>query len=507
MRLLHFKNGELSLTDDMYNDGVIPPYAILSHRWGDEEVSFEEMTNGRGKTKAGYDKILFCAQQAAADGLQHCWVDSCCINKSNSAELTEAINSMFRWYQNAERCYVYLADVSGSSHDRSWESAFRKSKWFTRGWTLQELIAPSNVVFYSKEKEYLGNKQSLEGQLHETTRLPIPALRNQPLSNFSMEERFSWAALRQTGLEEDMAYCLLGIFEINMPLLYGEGKIKAMARLRKMAEHAIEGPSGALLQQKLSGLRQWLEVPDPSAIPSKAIKARVQNTDHWILKNTAYNNWKNDPASVLWLWGKPGSGKTVVSTTVLEDVLQRCDRSLGGVCAHFYFNYKDNHEEGPELMLRSLIGQLSKYCVQMPGCFDWLFALRERMGPRPLHEFVEVLQELILEFPQVFILIEGLDECLQRPELLSVLLPIITRQSPNLHLLMISRHDMEFQDFLESFSNKENTARLEIGPHHQDIRQYIRHRLSSESRFRKWAGDAELRQEIEDHLVEKTDGQ
>ncbi|KAL1607910.1 hypothetical protein SLS60_002849 [Paraconiothyrium brasiliense] len=400
-----------------------------------------------------------------------------------------------------------IADDSGSSPDQDWQLAFRQSKWFTRGWTLQELIAPSNVEFFSREKDPLGNKHSLEVQLHETTGIPIPALRNRQLSNFSMEERFSWAAARQTGIEEDMAYCLLGIFDINMPLLYGEGKMKAMARLRKMAEHAIKGPSGALLQQTLSGIRQWLGAPDPSAIPSKALKARVQNSDHWILESDAYTNWKRKPASVLWLWGKPGSGKTVISTVVLEDLLQRCDHSLRGVCAHFYFNFINNRTEGLELMLCSLISQLSKYCVQKPACLDILLALRKRGWPQPdesLRIFMKVLQEMILEFPQVFILIEGLDECLQRSQLLSVLETMW--QLPNLHLLMISRHDMEFRDLVESLSNKENAAILEIGGQHEDIRQYIRHRLSSESSFRKWASDAKLRQEVEETLVERADG-
>jgi hypothetical protein len=118
MRLLYFTGDEeLSFTADMFNDSNIPPYAIISHTWGDEEVHYDDIINKRGMTKAGYAKILFCARQAAADGLQYCWVDSCCINKSDYSEHSEAINSMFRWYQNAERCYFYLVDVSSDGRD------------------------------------------------------------------------------------------------------------------------------------------------------------------------------------------------------------------------------------------------------------------------------------------------------------------------------------------------------------------------------------------------------
>jgi hypothetical protein len=180
MRLLCSTNdGRLSLTDEMFNDSNMPPYAILSHTWGREEVTFENIVGAKGRTKTGYKKLLFCAQQAATDGLQHCWVDSCCINRSSSAELSEAINSMFRWYQNAKCYYVYLADVSNNGWNKrtgsteSWLPAFKKSRWFTQGWTLQELIAPSSVEFFTKERDCLGDKQSLEEILHEITGVPI----------------------------------------------------------------------------------------------------------------------------------------------------------------------------------------------------------------------------------------------------------------------------------------------------------------------------------------------
>ena len=240
MRLLQLKtNGEFSLTKDLLTN--IPPYAILSHTWGDDdqEVTFKDLTEGSGNTKAGYRKIQFCANRAARDDLQHFWVDTCCSNKSDYTELSEAINSMFRWYCNAAKCYVYLSDVlidnniQNSLLFQSWEAAFRNSRWFTRGWTLQELIAPPLVEFFSFENEKLGDKKSLEQQLYEITGIAVEALQGSPLLDFSVAERMSWAEKRETKREEDKAYSLLGIFDVHLPLIYGEGKENALRRLRE----------------------------------------------------------------------------------------------------------------------------------------------------------------------------------------------------------------------------------------------------------------------------------
>jgi hypothetical protein len=245
MRLLECgENGNLSLTEDLYGD-KIPRYAILSHTWRTEEVNFKDMVDGTGKGKAGYGKIEFCAEKAGRDGLRYIWVDTCCIDKSNSAELSEAINSMFRWYHDAARCYVYLSDVSitglPQNSDQpvlSWEPAFRASRWFTRGWTLQELLAPESVEFFTQEGVRLGDKRSLQQQIYEKTGIPILALQGAPLSQFGVDERLAWAETRRTTRPEDWAYCLLGIFGVFIPLIYGEGREHAIRRLRQHIEEA-----------------------------------------------------------------------------------------------------------------------------------------------------------------------------------------------------------------------------------------------------------------------------
>jgi len=252
MRLLKLeKDGNVSLTDDLIEN--IPQYAILSHTWGKpaEEVAYKDllMANVVDSTKKpGYQKIKFCGEQAARDKLDYFWVDTCCIDKSSSAELSEAINCMFRWYRNAARCYVYLSDVQmkkrksvKESSETTWEPAFRSSRWFTRGWTLQELVAPIGVEFFSSEGERLGDKISLQQTLHEITGIAVTALQGYPLSQFSITERMSWAETRRTTREEDCAYSLLGIFNVQMPLVYGEGRKKALDRLREEIDKALHG--------------------------------------------------------------------------------------------------------------------------------------------------------------------------------------------------------------------------------------------------------------------------
>ena len=250
MRLLEYNtDGEFSLTKDFVG-GEIPEYAILSHTWGadTEEVTYGDVIDGTGKNKVGYEKIRFCGEQARRDGLHYFWVDTCCIDKSSSAELTEAINSMFHWYQKATRCYVYLSDVStrkqkasDTSTEYTWESAFRASKWFTRGWTLQELLAPKRVEFFSQEDKRLGDKGTLKRHIQEITGITISALEGASLSQFGIDERLSWAENRQTTRAEDGAYSLLGMFGIHLPLIYGEGREHAFKRLRKEIHNSVTG--------------------------------------------------------------------------------------------------------------------------------------------------------------------------------------------------------------------------------------------------------------------------
>lgn len=230
MRLLRI-DGEDRFSLVGFTGQDVPPYAILSHTWGPdhEEVTFQDVINNRGREKAGYDKIRFCQRQATNDGLEYFWIDTCCIDKSSSAELTESINSMFKWYEEATVCYVILQDLRQGC---ALVVELPQCRWFTRGWTLQELLAPHEVRFYDCTWVYIGNQGTLSNLLSSTTGIPVNFLLERNFASASVATKMSWAAKRETKRPEDRAYSLLGIFDVNMPLIYGEGT-KAFRRLQE----------------------------------------------------------------------------------------------------------------------------------------------------------------------------------------------------------------------------------------------------------------------------------
>ncbi|KAJ4376214.1 hypothetical protein N0V83_001496 [Neocucurbitaria cava] len=288
MRLIDARTIELI----WFNDNDVPKYAILSHTWGSDEITYQElvwinrakalsdssmsqvsssttsfgsqdehatfmlaamemMIRGNSGTtmggiteedlmsRKGYSKIIRAAEQARGLGCDYIWVDTCCIDKSSSAELQEAINSMFRWYRDAEICIVYLEDIE-KPHCNAYTSAsdvaraaFEKCRWAKRGWTLQELVAPAICRFYFEDWTLMGEKTEFQDELSDATGIPIHVLEDwETVSEMSVAERMSWAAYRETTRIEDMAYSLLGLFDIHMPLLYGEGE-KAFIRLQE----------------------------------------------------------------------------------------------------------------------------------------------------------------------------------------------------------------------------------------------------------------------------------
>ena len=219
-------------------------YAILSHTWDKEhgEQSLQELraigercqANGTNPRDFVDEKIRECCILAEKHGYRWVWIDSCCIDKTSSSELSEAINSMYRWYKSSEVCYAYLKDVPTGSKDmlEAPESPFRKSRWHTRGWTLQELIAPDAVIFLSSTWEELGNRVDLAGLVENITGVPSGILTGEDRpAEWGVSNRMSWASRRQTTRIEDEAYCLMGLFGISMPTNYGEGK-RAFIRLQ-----------------------------------------------------------------------------------------------------------------------------------------------------------------------------------------------------------------------------------------------------------------------------------
>lgn len=233
----------------------VPDYVILSHTWGPEEVSFYDIKDSEARRRSkGFDKIVGCCQQALQDGFEWVWIDTCCIDKRSSAELSEAINSMYEWYWRAAKCYAYLADAPE-------QRAFVSSAWFERGWTLQELLAPAAVEFYDHEWKFLGTKLALNKEIHLATGIHRSYILDRyTIQDASAATKFSWASKRVTTRSEDMAYCLLGLMGVNMPLLYGEGSnafIRLQLELLKNSNDHTIFAWGAFQQADLGAA--WLQ--------------------------------------------------------------------------------------------------------------------------------------------------------------------------------------------------------------------------------------------------------
>ncbi|ETS80244.1 hypothetical protein PFICI_07773 [Pestalotiopsis fici W106-1] len=291
MRLLNTKT---LLLEQIQSIGTTR-YAILSHTWGDDEVLFEDIPKRKSlfgcnwKKKGGAYKVIKTAERARQDGLDYVWIDTCCIDKRSSAELSEAINSMFKWYALATVCYAYLSDyVAGRSTDDvdPWErqrppreDKFASSRWFRRGWTLQELIAPKQLIFYDRHWEtvglraematYISGLTSIDSNILVSMQNRGPRMLHLVLERYSISQKMSWAANRETAREEDIAYCLLGIFDVNMPLLYGEGP-KAFKRLQEEILKKFNDPSILVFDRSLNWGSSTLLAPSPRPFSTEA---------------------------------------------------------------------------------------------------------------------------------------------------------------------------------------------------------------------------------------------
>jgi hypothetical protein len=489
MRLLYTaSDGKLKWTKDLIGDDIIPRYAILSHTWQDgQEVVFDDLKNLDdfkvldAKRKAGYDKIMFCAQQAQRDGLCYFWVDTCCIDKSNNSELSEAIISMFRWYKNAEKCYVYLSDVSVAASDENSETyrrrkpVIRNSRWFTRGWTLQELIAPASVEFFSKEGERLGDKRSLMPTLHEITRIAVQALEGSPMASFGVDERMSWAAGRKTKREEDEAYSLLGIFDVQMPLLYGEGRPSAFARLHKEIK---ERHSVSLPIAKGASFDSHMEEHNARCLP---------NTRTVLLHDIAEWASNKDSKPIFWLNGMAGTGKSTIARTVAQSFA-----GTGQLGASFFFK-KGEGERGNASLFFSTIATSLLACEpgMLPGIRNALDkdsalfgkSLKDQFEKLILYPLSGMQQTRLQALPRV-IVVDALDEC-EREEDIQAILHLFAQTKDvlpvSLRILVTSRPEVHirfgFKQMLNGTYNDLVLHEVLESTVKHDIRLFIEHEL------------------------------
>ncbi|KAK3995539.1 putative vegetative incompatibility protein HET-E-1 [Cladorrhinum sp. PSN332] len=310
MRLLNTET--LRLESSPNSPGQSAQYAILSHTWDNQEVLFDDIFDEQKPLpvhKKGFKKVKESCEQASKDGFNYIWIDTCCIDKSSSAELSEAINSMFRWYHDADRCYAYLSDVNiPESEDRPSKS-FEDSRWFTRGWTLQELIAPRDIRFYDCQWNLIGSRQphsnnnlripGLAKRIRKCTNIPLEILlwyvpeeerqKNHSVPTFSLErhlraisvaQRLSWASNRSTTRTEDEAYSLMGLFGVHMPLLYGEGR-RAFFRLQEEIMKTTSDQSILAFDNHMDPTCNLLLADSPQCFASSEIEQSLQDGPAW----------------------------------------------------------------------------------------------------------------------------------------------------------------------------------------------------------------------------------
>jgi hypothetical protein len=258
---------------------------------------------------------------------------------------------------------------------------------------------------------------------------------------------------------------------------------------------------------KLCKIRLWLSAPDPSTNYQKALKLRQADTGLWLLDNDAYTRWKRAATTPLWLYGIPGCGKTILSSTVLQDVHQHCQDDPGKVIAYFFFDFNDVGKQDPEMMVRSLLCQLSQQSIKIPASLDALFSSCESGQRQPsVRALMDALRSIIQYLPQIYIILDALDECAQRVELMEMVEMTVKWKVPNLHLLVTSRRERDIENSLEGCVDLQNSICLQSEVVDKDIQHYVRQRLSDDKALSKWGKDIALRQEIETALMEGSKG-
>lgn len=506
MRLLHVDGLEFA----EFRDDEAQPYAILSHRWQSEEPTFQDVNNRTSLGKKGYEKIKGFSDYIKQNlpDIKWLWIDTCCINKDSAAELSESINLMFKWYRNAEICIAYIADVF-TPHD-----CLTDSEWFNRGWTLQELIAPRVVIFVTNTWQVIGNKgaafnqysetatgSGLESEIAARTGIPEPILHDIGKGfSLTVDERLKWMKNRQTAREEDMSYGLYGVFGVSPGANYGEGGRGAKQRLLG-AIHQQERDEAAQ-RDEYKRIVDWLSPTDPWTLHNTARERHEAGTGSWVLDDPRYRDWIEGSTRVLWLFGKAGCGKTVLSSTAIENVRQYCEQHVNATYAVFYFTFSDTRKQRYRDLLLSLVSQLA---FKGPA----RVLLQEAHGNPSRSLTSSDLERILLAAAEsgqeVFLLLDALDECPEDDDARHNLLSGLTRISQAVSAVRIFATSRKLPDIQHSFTEMEAES-IAVATYavNEDIRQHVKSQLSQDTRLARL--DVATKRNIENTLYQKADG-
>jgi hypothetical protein len=510
MRLLNVH----SLKFAEFSDKKRPAYAIASHRWEEHEATFADVRDTQNTPSLGYQKIRNFAEYVKnhVSGVDWLWIDTCCINKDSAAELSKAINLMFEWYQQADVCLAYLRDVEEARD----ETKFQQSEWFERGWTLQELLAPRVVVFLTRTWEVIGNKgastngydgttvgDGLEEVIAKITNVPREVLQEyQCSSQVSTQEKIRWMEGRKTTEEEDMTYALFGILNVSLAVIYGErgrARDRLLAVIREREELELRQ---AELYRRISS---WVSPTDPWENHRTARKQHEPETGAWLLQSETYRAWKagSDGHRHLWLYGPAGSGKTILCSTAIEDVQAQCRGSANVGQAIFYFSFSDQTKQTYESLVRSVVVQL--------GCREPGLSLLRQAYERPEHktpgadELHRILAVIVRSYDQIFLHLDGLDECLgEQDGRLDILasLEMLSQSFPKIRIIATSRDYPEIRSRMDSI--QATLTPLDRQAVDSDIQKFVSTQLAQDMQLRQWP--AASKKLVEETLTQKAQG-
>lgn len=352
-------------------------------------------------------------------------------------------------------------------------SDFQGSRWFKRGWTLQELLGPTSVDFFSREGDLLGSRESLKELIHNVTRIPVGALRGENLKCFPVEERLSWAKRRESKREEDKAYSPLGIFDIQMSLFYEEGEEKALARLqRKLRKSMIKDETSVIRDQNRRqhhNVANWISSIDFAAQQSDVINRRQKGTGEWFTESPQFRNWLHGSKQTLFCPGIPGAGKTMISAIRVSHLWEHMQDEDIGV-AYLYCNYKTQADQKVTDLAATILRQLIQEQTSIPEPVTVLYNGHLDRRTRPsLEEIQTVLGEVASNSSNVYVVIDGLDECLDHDGSRSQLLVMLRdlQSKVNLSLMATSRF---IPEVMQNFSL---SPTLEVRASTFDVNQFF----------------------------------
>lgn len=543
MRLLNVHD----LTFHDYFVRQAPPYAIASHRWiNGSETTYQEFLGKHSLAKAGYQKVLrFARYVAETCGLDWIWIDTCCINKESSQELSEAINSMFKWYRDAAICLAQLPDVT----DYQDLEGFIRSNWFTRGWTLQELLAPKLVIFLSQSWQVIGHKgqaPSLTGSTLELGRpltgviSSITGISQDVLDDFqqsaglSPETKRKWMGARQTTRDEDRIYSLLGILNISMTIIYGEGYELAERRLEsKLVDRVstrkrtatgfgldnIDSFAGTLKRTKYDkhSIRKWLNPVSTRTIRDQLIGSRTAGTCGWILESVAYKSWVREGPShpILWIHGPAGFGKSVLAASLADHLEKTEQRTV----VSFFCSATEDILQNAGNIIRSCAAQ----ALQCPGILE-LVEAAEAFSMDSIQtgtdiEVFELFCQMCRSEPGLVILIDGFDECHEYQTLLdrrrNVVRGRVLEQLRDAvantasRLVIVSRDEEDIRHALCNMGcrkSKDTVIEYQIRPNdvHKDIECFSTQQMARSRQLTSC--NESVQREVMEHLITKSEG-